>query len=149
MQLKLFSRSLTWEVDSFEKCGRVCGMVIDIILFSFLLPLDVLDEHDMVFTVLLCKQVPCTCKQKCSKSYISAMFILSVFLPYFRQKMCSCMNIVTVFGSFQLSFHVFITSCNLTYLCWQLMCFFNLWHVCYACILPARYFIWNCLLHLL
>lgn len=62
MQLKLFSRSSTWEVDSFEKRGCVCGMVIDISFFSSLLPLDVVDEHDMVFTVPLCKQVPCTCK---------------------------------------------------------------------------------------
>jgi len=62
MQLKLFSRSLTWEIDSFEKCGCVCGMVIDISLFSSLLPLDMMDKHDMVFTVLLWKQVPYTCK---------------------------------------------------------------------------------------
>jgi len=52
MQLKLFTRSITQEVDCFEKCGCVCGMVIDISLFSSLLPLDMMDEHDMVFTVL-------------------------------------------------------------------------------------------------
>jgi hypothetical protein len=62
IKLKLFSRTLIWEADSFEKCGCVCGMVIDISLFSSLLPLDMMDEHDMVFTVLLCKQVPCICK---------------------------------------------------------------------------------------
>jgi len=63
VRLILFSRSFSREVDSFEKCGCVCSMVIDISLFSSLVPLDMMDEHDMVFTVLLlCKQVPCTCK---------------------------------------------------------------------------------------
>ena len=52
MQLKLFSRRITREVDSFEKCGCVRDMVIDISLFSSLLPLDMMDEHDVVFSVL-------------------------------------------------------------------------------------------------